>query len=94
MPGPDGGGPPGPDGGGPPGLPPDLDVFVANFVNGLPQTNQILTNDGDGNFGAADEPNGGARQSFSVALGDLDGDGGIPAVNEEGLPNLGDFLFA
>jgi hypothetical protein len=24
----------------------------------------------------------------------LDGDGGIPAVIEDGLPNLGDFLFA
>ena len=66
----------------------DLDVFVANF-----DTNQILTNDGSGNFTAADAP---SCHSFcyGVAIGDLDGDGDIPAVDEDGLPNLGDFLLA
>ncbi len=76
---------------------PDLDVFVAN-VNAA---NQLLINQGGAQGGtagdfdlAAEQPEGDIALSVGVALDDLDGDGGIPAVDADGLPNLGDFLFA
>jgi hypothetical protein len=68
----------------------DLDAFIVNSLS----ANQILTNDGGGNFLAAAAPDT-STASYGIAIGDLDGDGETDAVNEDGLPNLGDdFLLS
>jgi hypothetical protein len=61
----------------------DLDALVANEN----QPNQLLTNDGIGNFTVADLP-GGSRNSWEIALGDIGGDGTVPPVDADGLPNI------
>ena len=62
----------------------DLDAFVANWG----QSNQVLLNDGTGTFTEAPFQPPGSVQSVAVALGDLDGEGTVAAVDENGLPNL------
>jgi hypothetical protein len=64
----------------------DLDAFVTNGG----AENQVLINQGlnSGVFVLGTTPEGGAQDSTFVALGDLDGDGTIAAVDENGLPNI------
>jgi hypothetical protein len=68
----------------------DLDAFVAN--NNAP--NQVLINQGgdqggiEGDFDLGITPEGGTESSVAVALGDVDGDGGVPPADEYGLPNI------
>ena len=66
----------------------DLDAVIANGGDrsGNPP-NQLLMNDGDGNFTLSDLPSD-LQGSEGIALGDLDLDGTVPAVNEYGLPNI------
>ena len=54
----------------------DLDAFVVNYNN---QTNQLLINDGRGNFSTATTSLPGTKNSNDVSLGDVDGDGDLDA---------------
>ncbi len=54
----------------------DLDVFVANFGQMTYDSNQVFFNDGTGTFTDSGQALG-TGQSFSVDLGDLDGDGDL-----------------
>ena len=54
---------------------PNLDIVLANFG----QTNQLLTNDGSGEFATSDLA-GPAFNSTDIELGDVDGDGDLDAV--------------
>jgi hypothetical protein len=67
----------------------DLDVLVANFSTvGGGGSNQVLINqNGKGTFVAFDL-DGESLASVDIALGDVDGDGTVPAVDENGLPNI------
>jgi hypothetical protein len=70
----------------------DLDAFITNSSTSDP--NLVLINQGGaqggvpGDFDLGTEPEGGNLFSLAVALGDLDGDGGVPPVDESGLPNI------
>lgn len=67
----------------------DLDAIVTN--NGWStsaEKNQLLTNDGSGNFTVSDLV-GDGNPSNSIVFGDLDGNGTNAAVESDGLPNVG-----
>lgn len=68
----------------------DLDAFVANTGDGSPPEgpNEVWLNDGDGTFTDSGQSLGMA-ESWSVALGDLDGDGDLDAFvgNRDNEPN-------
>jgi uncharacterized repeat protein (TIGR01451 family) len=67
----------------------DLDAFVANTGDGSPQgPNEVWLNNGDGTFTDSGQLLGMA-ESWSVALGDLDGDGDLDAfvANDSNEPN-------
>jgi hypothetical protein len=63
----------------------DLDAVVANFN----QPNQLLLNDGEGNFAlAATDLPGGSMFSRDIAIGDVDGDADMDLlVANNGQPN-------
>ena len=67
----------------------DLDAIITN--NGWSsnaEKNQLLINDGSGNFTVSDLA-GDGNPSNSIAFGDLDGSGTYAAVESDGLPNVG-----
>ncbi|MEP1208256.1 MAG: VCBS domain-containing protein [Rhizobiaceae bacterium] len=67
----------------------DLDAIVSNndYSPIVDQTNKLLINDGTGVFTAITLPDGNMPTN-NIAIGDLDGDGTVAAVNADGLPNL------
>ncbi len=72
-----------------------LDIVVGNFALSDPnfaKPNQVWLGNGDGTFmdpvPLPIPPGETRRNSRVVALGDLDDDGTVPAVNANGLPNL------
>lgn len=74
----------------------DADAVVANMVGvneiGGNSPSQVWLNDGHGNFDKSDQDLAG-KQAFSVALGDLDGDGDLDAYLAGGWNKRADYVL-
>ncbi len=62
----------------------DLDAYATMYG---PEDNEVWINDGTGTFTPI-SVTGPEPTSHAVAVGDIDGDGTVPAVDENGLPNI------